>query len=225
MSESPSKTGVSDNDTGRTFRHHGFMTNELAEAINRTVGYARVSTTDQNLARQHDALNPLCVRVFAEKISGKNAERPELKACLEYLRPGDVLVVTELSRLGRSLEDLVSIVGELGRRGIQFRSLKEAIDTSTPVGTFMFHIFAALAQFVRSIILEASAEGREAAKARGQHMGRPSKLTPAQVEEAATMLAHIPNATVASVATLLGVNRTTLIGLLKKREEIKTLCV
>lgn len=109
------------------------------------VGYGRVSTRDQHLDRQLSALNSAgCLRVFADKLSGRNVDRPELWACLDYLRPGDVLVVVSLDRLGRSLDDLLAIVGGLRKRGIGFRSLHESLDTTTPGGMLVFHVFAAL---------------------------------------------------------------------------------
>lgn len=111
------------------------------------IGYARVSTHDQNPELQHDALQAAgAVRVFTDKSTGASLARPELQACLDYLNPGDVLVVWRIDRLGRSLTDIVALVADLADRGIQFRSLTEAIDTTTPGGELVFHIFAALAQ-------------------------------------------------------------------------------
>jgi len=112
------------------------------------IGYARVSTKGQNLDAQLRALKLAgCLRVFTDKLSGKNAARPELEACLDYLRPGDTLVVTRLDRLSRSLQDLITTVAGLRRRGAGFRSLHEALDTTTPGGRLVFHVFAALAEF------------------------------------------------------------------------------
>src|SRR5262249_46906861 len=108
----------------------------------------RLSTRDQKLDRQTTALNAAgCIRIFADKKSGKNAEREELAKALDYVRPGDILVVESLDRLGRSLQDLIAIVGGLRRQGVGLRSLKEAIDTTTPGGRLVFHVFAALAEF------------------------------------------------------------------------------
>ncbi len=147
---------------------------EPATLTGALVGYARTSTTNQILDRQLRALTEAgCIRVFADRQSGKNADRPELTACLDYLRPGDVLVVPSLGRLSRSLQDLINLVGELRRRGVGFRSLHEALDTTTPGGRLVFHIFAALAEFIQEIIVEATHEGLEAARARGQRLGRP----------------------------------------------------
>ena len=142
------------------------------------IGYARVSTRDQKLHRQVDALTAAgCQRIFEEKLSGKNTDRPELAKCLDYLRPGDTIVVLELWRLGRSLQDLISIVGELRRRGIGFKSLHEALDTTTPGGRLVFHVFAALAEFIRELIVEGTNEGLAAARARGVRLGRPPAMT------------------------------------------------
>ncbi len=174
------------------------------------VGYARDSTAGQLLDRQIAALNAAgCIRVFADKKSGKDAEREELWKTLDYLRPGDTLVVASLDRLGRSLGDLISIVTGLRRRGIGFASLHEALDTTTPGGRLVFHVFAALAEFIRELIIEGTREGLEAARARGQRLGRPLALTPEQVRYARDLLAR-PENSVSSIARLLGVSRSTV---------------
>ncbi|MEO6083110.1 MAG: recombinase family protein [Umezawaea sp.] len=174
------------------------------------VGYARVSTGEQVLDRQVDALNAVrCVRVFVEKQSGKDADRPELTACLDYLRPGDTLVVLELARLGRNLQDLLSLVADLRRRGVGFRSLHEALDTTTPGGRLVFHVFAALAEFIRELIVQGTHEGLAAARARGVRLGRPPAMTPEQIRHARALLAQ-PDETVSSIARLLGVSRATI---------------
>ncbi|WP_190816472.1 recombinase family protein [Saccharopolyspora pogona] len=174
------------------------------------VGYARVSIADQNLRRQVDALTGAgCIRVFEEKLSGRNAERPELWACLDYLREGDTLVVLELSRLGRSLQDLLSLVSGLRKHGIRFTSLHENLDTTTPGGRLVFHVFAALAEFIRELIVDGTREGLAAAKANGVRLGRPPAMTPEQVRHARALLAE-PDNTVASIARLLGVSRSTI---------------
>lgn len=174
------------------------------------VGYARVSTRDQKLDRQLRALEAVgCVKVFADKKSGKNAQRPELKACLAYLRPGDTLVVSALDRLARSLQDLITLVGDLRRAGVGFRSLHEALDTTTPGGRLVFHVFAALAEFIRELIVEGTNEGLAAARASGKRLGRPPALTAEQVRHARALLTQ-PDATVSSIARLLGVSRSTL---------------
>lgn len=182
----------------------------LPAAAGALIGYARVSTRDQHLDRQLHALDGAgCLRVFADKLSGRNADRPELLACLDYLRPGDVLVVASLDRLGRSLDDLLAIVGGLRRRGIGFRSLHESIDTTTAGGRLVFHVFAALAEFIRELIVEGTREGLAAARARGQRLGRPPALTPEQVQHARSLLAD-PDNSIASIARLLGVSRATI---------------
>jgi DNA invertase Pin-like site-specific DNA recombinase len=150
-----------------------------------------------------------CIRVFAGKKSGRNTERVELRKALDYLRPGDTLVVESLDRLGRSLQDLIAIVSGLRKAGVGFRSLKEAIDTTTPGGRLVFHVFAALAEFIRELIVEGTLEGLDAARARGQRLGRPLAMTPEQVGHARALLTQ-PDASIASIARLLGVSRSTL---------------
>lgn len=174
------------------------------------VGYARVSTQDQNPALQLDALKAAgCEKVFVEKASGAQRERPELQAALEYLRGGDALVVWKLDRLARSVKQLIETVEGMEAQGIGFRSLTEAIDTTTAGGKLVFHIFGALAEFERSIIQERTHAGLDAAKARGRVGGRPSKLTLQDVAAAKAMLAD-PSFTVVDVAKRLGVSAATL---------------
>ncbi|MGW0587484.1 recombinase family protein [Streptosporangium sp. NPDC002607] len=185
----------------------------LAEPTVRTgtlVGYGRVSTAGQLLDRQTTALTAAgCIRVFADKLSGKNTLRPELAACLDYLRPGDTLVVLSLDRLARSLQDLITIVGDLRRREVGFRSLHEALDTTTPGGRLVFHVFAALAEFIRELIVEGTNEGLAAARARGQRLGRPPAMDAEMVARARRLLTQ-PEETVSSIAVLLGVSRATI---------------
>lgn len=174
------------------------------------VGYARVSTQDQNPDLQLDALKAAgCEKVFVEKASGAQRERPELKAALEYLRAGDALVVWKLDRLARSVKQLIETVEGMEAKGIGFRSLTEAIDTTTAGGKLVFHIFGALAEFERSIIRERTRAGLDAAKARGRLGGRPSKLTAQDLIAAKAMLAD-PSFTVEAVAKRLGVSSATL---------------
>lgn len=174
------------------------------------VGYGRVSTREQNLARQQAALTAAgCTRCFFDKASGKNTDRPELTKAFDYLRPGDVLTVVSLDRLGRSLEDLIGIVARLNRDSIGFTSLHEKLDTTTPGGMFVFHVFAALAEFVRTIIVANTNEGLAAARARGQRLGRPPAMTPEKAAYARQLFTE-PDRTVASIARLLGVSRSTL---------------
>lgn len=147
------------------------------------IGYARVSTEDQNLALQLDALKAAgCGRVFEETASGKDAGRPVLAECLAFLREGDELVVWRLDRLGRSLQDLIIIVQRLMERKIEFRSLRESIDTSTSGGKLVFHIFAALSEFERDVIKERTLAGLAAARARGRVGGRKPCLDKAGVD-------------------------------------------
>lgn len=174
------------------------------------VGYARVSTRDQLLDRQTRALTDAgCLRVFADKQSGRTADRVELDKCLDYLRAGDTLVVLSLDRLSRSLHDLIAIVAELRRRGIGFKSLHEALDTTTPGGRLVFHVFAALSEFIRELIVEGTREGLDAARARGSHLGRPPAMTQEQIRNARDLLTR-PDSTVTSIAKLLGVSRNTI---------------
>jgi DNA invertase Pin-like site-specific DNA recombinase len=174
------------------------------------IGYARVSTSGQLLDRQKHALAEAgCIRIFAGKLSGKSADRPELAACLDYLRPGDTLVVPSLDRLSRSLADLIEIVGTLRRQGAGFKSLHEALDTTTPGGRLVFHVFAALAEFIRELIVEGTREGLDAARARGVRLGRPPAMTAEQIQHARDLLTR-PDNTVSSIARLLGVSRATI---------------
>lgn len=188
---------------------HALLVAEPA-TVGALIGYARVSTSRQLLDSQVLALEAAgCLRIFTEKVSGRHAERPELIACLDYLRAGDVLVVPRLDRLARSLQDLIVIVSDLRRRGVGFRSLHESIDTTTAGGRLVFHIFAALAEFIRELIVEGTHEGLDAARARGARLGRPPALNPEQVAQARQLLTH-PENSIASIARLLGVSRATL---------------
>jgi DNA invertase Pin-like site-specific DNA recombinase len=174
------------------------------------VGYARVSTVGQNLDRQIRALKEAgCIRVFADRQSGKTAARAELDACLDYLRPGDTLVVPSLDRLSRSLQDLITFVAGLRQHELGFRSLHEALDTTTPGGRLVFHVFAALAEFIRELIVQGTHEGIQAARARGVRLGRPPAMTPEQIRHARALLTR-PDNTVSSIARLLGVSRSTI---------------
>ena len=142
------------------------------------IGYARVSTQDQNAELQTDALRASgCEQIHQEKASGKSRDRPELERCLQTLRTGDTLVVWRLDRLGRSLKDLVEIVQALQDRGIGFQSLTESLDTTNAGGRLVFHIFGALAEFERNLIRERTIAGLAAARARGRRGGRREKLS------------------------------------------------
>src|SRR5918912_585250 len=147
------------------------------------IGYARVSTDDQNLDLQRDALEKAgCELIFEDNVSGTKARRPGLEQALSHLRSGDTLVVWRLDRLGKSLKHLIETVTELQEKGIEFKSLTESIDTPTSGGKLVFHIFGALAEFEREIIRERTKAGLDAARSRGRKGGPKHKLTPKQVE-------------------------------------------
>ncbi len=149
------------------------------------VGYARVSTSDQDAALQTDALNAAqCVKIFSDTASGANTARPQLEAAISYVRRGDTLVVWKLDRLGRSMRHLVEVIDGLGKREVGFQSLTEAIDTSTSAGQLLFHMMGALAQFERDLIRERTRAGLRAAAARGRKGGRPTVATHALLEKA-----------------------------------------
>lgn len=174
------------------------------------IGYARVSTQDQNPELQLDALAAAgCEQLFQERMSGKHRDRPELEICLKTLRKGDTLVVWRLDRLGRSLKDLVEIVHVLESRGIGFQSLTENIDTASAGGRLIFHVFAALAEFERNLIRERTIAGLAAARARGRKGGRKAKLGKSDVRKVAAMLRD-PLVTKTEVAKHFGVSRVTL---------------
>lgn len=152
------------------------------------IGYARVSTEDQHLDAQLDALRASGVaRIFADRISGTKRSRPDLDRMLDQLREGDIVVVTKYDRLARSLRDLLEIVEAIGQRGAGFKSLAEDIDTTTPAGRLVFHVFASIAQFERERISERTREGLEAARRRGRVGGRPPSLSSAQKAEVIRM--------------------------------------
>ena len=137
------------------------------------IGYARVSTREQNLSSQEDALGKAgCVRIFTDKISGKEFNREGLSACMDYLRPGDTLVIYRLDRLGRSVKEMLDLCASLESRRIKLVSLQDNLDTSTAVGRFTMQILASLAEYNRSLILEGCKAGIEAAKKRGVKFGR-----------------------------------------------------
>ena len=174
------------------------------------VGYARVSTRDRNPDLQLDALRAAgCERLFQEQRSGAQRNRPELARALEWMRAGDTLAVWKLDRLARSVRQLIETVETLEQADIGFRSLTEAIDTTTPGGRLVFHIFGALAEFERSVIRERTIAGLDAARARGRRGGRPAKLGPGEIEAAKAMLSG-SRLTVAEICKQLGVSRSTL---------------
>lgn len=173
------------------------------------IGYARVSTQDQNLDLQVKALTKAgCKRVFDDKISGTRAERPGLAAALALLREGDTLVVWKLDRLGRSVKNLVDLVGELHGQGVQFKSLTDSIDTGTASGRFFFHVMASLAQMERELMVERTCAGLEAARLLGRKGGRKRQMTDSKVVSAKKLLANgVPPK---DVAKNLGVSVPTL---------------
>jgi DNA invertase Pin-like site-specific DNA recombinase len=174
------------------------------------LGYARVSTADQNPDLQHDALKAVgCYRIFVDTASGALDERPALAKVLDQLRPGDTLVVWKLDRLGRSLRHLIDTVAELQRRDIGFRSLQENIDTTTPGGKLIFHIFGALAEFERDIIRQRTLAGLASARARGRKGGRPLSMTPTKLI-LARQLYDSRQHTLAEIARTLGVSRASI---------------
>jgi len=174
------------------------------------VGYARVSTLDQNPALQITALKSAgCERIFTEKASGAQRDRPELKAALGYIRAGDTLVVWKLDRLARSMRQLIETVEDLQSRCIELRSLTESIDTATPGGRLVFHIFGALAEFERAVIRERTSAGLQAARERGKKGGRPRTLGPKDLAAAKALLAD-PAIRVEDVAARLKVSPATL---------------
>lgn len=177
--------------------------------IRMMIGYARVSTQDQNLDLQTEALTRAgCEKIYEDKISGIRAERPGLTRALEMLREGDTLVVWKLDRLGRSVKQLVDMVGELHKQGIQFKSLTDAIDTGTPAGRFFFHVMASLAEMERELVIERTRAGLDAAKQLGRKGGRKPKMTSSKIESAKKLLASgIPPR---DVAKDLGVSVPTL---------------
>lgn len=174
------------------------------------IGYARVSTLDQKPELQLDALKAAgCTKVFVEKASGAKTERPQLQAALDYMRPGDTLVVWKLDRLARSLKQLIEVVGDLRAKEMGFRSLTEAIDTTTAAGELFFHIFGALAQFERSIIRERTNAGLKAALARGRKGGRRPTIKADDIKAAEALLRD-PEISVRKAAEKLGVSVSAL---------------
>jgi DNA invertase Pin-like site-specific DNA recombinase len=189
------------------------------------IGYARVSTTEQSLDLQRDALHAAgCDEVYTDTASGSKSERPGLKQALSHAREGDVLVVWRLDRFGRSLKDLVARIEELAERGVGFRSLQESIDTTSPTGKLVFHIFASLAEFERELIRERTLAGLASARARGRKGGRPPAMTARKVELASKLMAD-PAVSVDEVCEAVGVSKSTLYrhvgpdGTVRKRPE------
>lgn len=191
----------------------------MAHMASMTYGYARVSTGDQTTDLQQDALEKAgCNRIFIDVASGAKAHRPELDHMLDLLREGDTVVVWKLDRLGRSMQNLVELINDFDTRGVQFRSLTESIDTSTPGGTLIFNIFGSLAQLERDLIRERTRAGLEAARARGRTGGRPSSLDEKQAKEV-RRLYESRSVTVDQIASMMRVSRTTIYRCLQKNKE------
>jgi DNA invertase Pin-like site-specific DNA recombinase len=177
------------------------------------IGYARVSTTDQDLALQQDALAQAgCERVYIDKASGTKTDRPGLAEALAFARPGDVLVVWKLDRLGRSLQHLMQTVEQLAEQGIGFRSLTEQLDTTTPGGRLIFHLFAALAQFERDLIRERTQAGLTAARARGRNGGgqRHKAMREERQRQLAQRMYEDRDNPIPDICKALGISRATL---------------
>ena len=174
------------------------------------IGYARVSTQDQTLDLQNDALQQAgCDRIFTDTASGAKVERVGLDEAISHLREGDTLVVWRLDRLGRSLKHLIETITKLNNREIGFKSITEAIDTTTSGGKLIFHIFGALAEFERDIIRERTQAGLNAARARGRKGGRPKALTPKKQEQALTLY-NARKSTIDEICRTLVISRATL---------------
>ena len=185
------------------------------------VGYARVSTRDQSPALQIDALHAAgCERVFTEKASGAQRDRPELRAALDYIRAGDSLVVWKLDRLARSVRQLVETAEDLAKREIGLRVLTQAIDTTSPGGRLVFHVFAAVAEFERELIAERTVAGLASARARGRKGGRPFKMTAAKLRLAMAAMGQ-PETKVSDLCQELGITRQTLYRHLSPKGELR----
>jgi DNA invertase Pin-like site-specific DNA recombinase len=173
------------------------------------IGYARVSTADQNLDLQRDALKKAgCKRVFTDQMSGARADRPGLAEALSHAREGDVLVVWRLDRLGRSLPNLIEVVADLERRGVGFKSLTESIDTTTTGGKLIFHIFGALAEFEKNLVRDRTLAGLQAARKRGRIGGRPRTMSDDKLRTAKRLLRD--GTPPRDVAEIIGVSVPTL---------------
>ena len=181
------------------------------------IGYARVSTGLQNLNLQEDQLNQYgCEKIFSDHISGSKSKRPGLDKAIEFARAGDTIVVWRLDRLGRNMEDLITLVNELNNRGVSFHSLEENItmDKSSSTGQLLFHLFAAFAEFERNLILERSSAGRIAARARGRYGGRPEKLNKQDLKLLKTLYDN--GTPIKTIAEQWQVSRTTIYRYLNK---------
>jgi DNA invertase Pin-like site-specific DNA recombinase len=180
------------------------------------IGYARVSTNEQNLDLQKDALEKAeCERIFVEQMSGSSSNRPELNKTIDMLREGDTLVVWRLDRLGRSLKHLIELITILEERKVGFKSLTESIDTTTSGGKLIFHIFGALAEFERNLIRERTNAGLSAARARGRKGGRPMFLD-SRKREVAIQLYNEKKHTIKEICQIMGISKPTLYSYINK---------
>jgi DNA invertase Pin-like site-specific DNA recombinase len=174
------------------------------------LGYARVSTSEQDASLQKDALKSAgCLKIFTDRASGSLDRRPQLDRLLDQLRPGDTVVVWRLDRLGRSLKHLIQLIEDLDEKGIGFRSLTEGMDTTTAGGKLIYSIFGALAEFERSLIRERTMAGLASARARGRVGGRPPVMTPDKIK-VARQLYDAQDLTVEEIAKTIGVSRKTV---------------
>lgn len=182
------------------------------------IGYARVSTEDQNLDRQIDQLKAAGVKkIYCEKMTGTNQNRPKLKDMLDNIRDGDTIIITDLTRISRSLKDLLALTEEISNKGVHLKSLKETIDTTTAQGKFFFHITAAFSQFERDLISERTKEGLASARARGKLGGRRSKLN-YKDKETIKKLYDKKELAVAEICGMYGISRPTLYKAVKEDE-------
>lgn len=222
MFEFDDSTILSDNDFEMPLQINDTSTEKRTNgAKGMDIGYARVSTDDQRLDLQIDALVKAGIaedRIYKEYVSGAKTNRPQLNECLRALRPGDVLVVWRLDRLGRSLPELIKVLAAIQDKGIGFRSLNESIDTTTAVGRMVFHMMGAIAQFERDIISERTKAGLKAARARGHRGGRKAKVDDKMLKAAKIMLAD-PTVTYDDVAKVLKVGRSAIYRALQREKE------
>ncbi|PTG54495.1 transposon DNA-invertase [Staphylococcus chromogenes] len=184
------------------------------------IGYARVSTGLQNLNLQEDRLNQYgCEKIFSDHVSGVKSKRPGLDKAIEFARSGDIIVVWRLDRLGRNMEDLITLVNEINERGVSFHSLEENItmNKSSSTGQLLFHLFAAFAEFERNLILERSSAGRIAARARGRYGGRPEKLNQKDLKLLKTLYDN--GTPIKTIAEQWQVSRTTIYRYLNKLKD------
>lgn len=184
------------------------------------IGYARVSTKEQSLNLQEDALQKAgCKKIYSEHISGVKSNRPQLQEMIKHLRQGDIVVVWKLDRLGRSIRDLIKLVSTFQDNGVGFQSLQDAIDTTTPTGKLTFHLFAALAEFERDIISTRTKAGLEAARARGRKGGRPKGLSKKAQDKArlAESLYKEKERSIAEICNHLHISKPTLYRYLRSR--------